>query len=70
MGNEEETLKQLNKSGFPLQSVLSLDVSSTTADHGWSVASRDIPGNQLSQIAGLEKRVATEWKTAKMSRAN
>lgn len=43
MANEEETLKQLNRSGFPFQLRIEHEIESTKKDHNWEVASREHP---------------------------
>lgn len=43
MANEEETLKQLNKSGFPFQLCIEHVIRITTSEHNWGVASREHP---------------------------
>jgi len=41
MIDEEETLKQLNRSGFPFQLRIEQDIQSTKTEHHWEVATRE-----------------------------
>ena len=43
MTDEEETLKQLNRSGFPFQLRIEQDIKSTNTEHHWEVATREHP---------------------------
>jgi hypothetical protein len=43
MTNEEETLKQLNRSGFPFQLRIEQEIQSTKSQHRWQVATREHP---------------------------
>jgi hypothetical protein len=43
MANQEDTLKQINKSGFPFQLRIEHEVRLTNKEHNWSVASREHP---------------------------
>jgi hypothetical protein len=43
MGNQGDTLKQINKSGFPFQLRVEHEIRLTQQAHNWSVASREHP---------------------------
>lgn len=43
MANQENTLKQINKSGFPFQLRVEHEIRLTQREHNWSVASREHP---------------------------
>ena len=43
MTDEEETLKQLNRSGFPFQLRIEQEIQSTNSEHHWQVATREHP---------------------------
>jgi hypothetical protein len=43
MENHDETLKQINRSGFPFQLRIEHEIRTTQSNHGWLVTSRDHP---------------------------
>ena len=43
MANQEEILKQINKSGFPFQLRVEDEIRRTQKEHNWAVASREHP---------------------------
>ena len=43
MANQDEILKQINKSGFPFQLRVEHEILRTKQEHNWSVASREHP---------------------------
>jgi hypothetical protein len=43
MVDPEETIKQLNRSGFPFQLRIEHEIQSTTTQHHWEIASREHP---------------------------
>lgn len=54
MDNEIETLKQLNRSGFPFQLRVEHEIRTTQSLHGWSIASREHPWKNLdSETSGF-----------------
>jgi len=51
MANQEDTLKQINKSGFPFQLRVEHEIRLTQQEHNWSVASREHPWASADQAA-------------------
>lgn len=47
MTTNEETIKQLNRSGFPFQLRVEHEIRATQSQHGWEVASREHPWRSL-----------------------
>jgi hypothetical protein len=43
MDNPDETLKQINKSGFPFQLRIQQEIRASHSEHGWELASREHP---------------------------
>jgi hypothetical protein len=54
MENQDETLKQINRSGFPFQLGIEQQIRTTEPQHGWTVASREHPWrNPDSEASGF-----------------
>jgi hypothetical protein len=51
MANQEDTLKQINKSGFPFQLRVEHEIRTTQQEHNWSVASREHPWASADKTA-------------------
>ena len=51
MENQEGTLKQINKSGFPFQLRVEHEIRATEQMHNWSVASREHPWTSAGMAA-------------------
>jgi hypothetical protein len=51
MTNQDETLKQINKSGFPFQLRVEHEIRRTQKEHNWSVASREHPWTSADSAA-------------------
>ncbi|HUM69436.1 MAG TPA: hypothetical protein PLK31_11380 [Chloroflexota bacterium] len=51
MANQEDTLKQINKSGFPFQLRVEHEIRLTQEKHHWSVASREHPWTSADNLA-------------------
>lgn len=51
MTSQDETLKQINRSGFPFQLRVEHEILATQPEHGWSVASREHPWVSAEQAA-------------------
>lgn len=43
MDHQDETLKQINKSGFPFQLRIQQEIRASHSEHGWELASREHP---------------------------
>jgi len=54
MEHQDETLKQINRSGFPFQLRVEHEIRTSQAQHGWEVASREHPwGTPDSESSGF-----------------
>lgn len=51
MTNQENILKQINKSGFPFQLRVEHEIRLTQKEHNWSVASREHPWTSVDKAA-------------------
>lgn len=51
MANQEDILKQINKSGFPFQLRVEHEIRLTQQEHNWSVASREHPWTSADKLA-------------------
>jgi hypothetical protein len=51
MPNEEETLKQLNRSWFPFQLRIEHEIQSTRTQHNWEVATREHPWQNPESVS-------------------
>src|SRR5918912_1336211 len=51
MANQEDTLKQINKSGFPFQLRVEHEIRQTHQEHNWSVASHEHPWTSVDKAA-------------------
>lgn len=51
MTNQDSTLKQINKSGFPFQLKVEHEIRLTQQKHNWSVASREHPWTSLDKAS-------------------
>jgi len=51
MANQEDMLKQINKSGFPFQLRVEHEIQLTQQEHHWSVASREHPWTSADKTA-------------------
>lgn len=49
MANQDDTLKQINKSGFPFQLRVEHEILRTQGEHIWSVASREHPWTSVDK---------------------